>query len=174
LSSPAVRWRDLGLERRRAWEEGYRQGRKAALAEARKGLSRSLPRLVREAEENWRRREERLRAEFLAILASLGRALAERILERELSLHPDEVVRMAERLLEEAGRGGRILFRCHPGEAFLLEEALGDAAEILEDGAVAPGGLILETPRGIWDARLEVQLERLERVVEEVLGQGED
>lgn len=173
MSSPAVRWQDLGLERRRAWEEGYRQGRRAALAEVRERLARTLPLLARQAEEDWRRREEQLRAEFLTLLASLGRAMAERILERELDLHPEEVVRLAERLLEEAGRGEKMLIRCHPGEAFLLEEVLGEAVEILGDEAVNPGGLVLETPRGVWDARLEVQLEQLERAVKEVLNKGE-
>ncbi len=173
MSDRAVRWRDMGLERRRAWEEGYRRGRREALAEVERRLSGALPRLARKAEEDWRRREERLREEFLSLLASLGRAMAERILRRELELHPDEVVRLAESLLEEAGREGRIVFRCHPGEAFLLEEALGSTAQVVGDEAVAPGGLILETPRGVWDARLEVQLDRLEQAVREVLGKGE-
>jgi type III secretion protein L len=116
----------------------------------------------------------RARSGAEADLRALGVRIAEKILGRELALHPDVVVDVAMAALEHAGAPRELLFRVHPDDLAALERGRprlierGRGAQALTfraDERVARGGCIVETELGVVDARLSTQLEAIERAL---------
>jgi type III secretion protein L len=107
-------------------------------------------------------------------LRTLAVRIAERILERELSLNPDAVSDIVAAALRQAGAPRDIILRVHPddlkalerGRPRLLERALrAQALQFRADANVGRGGCIVESELGTVDARLPVQLEAIERAL---------
>jgi flagellar biosynthesis/type III secretory pathway protein FliH len=99
--------------------------------------------------------------------------MAEKIVGRAVALDPELGAAMAARALEAARpRGGAVVLRVHPDDVATMEARRGEllarlakveALRILPDPAVGRAGCIVDTPAGRLDARLETQLEVLER-----------
>jgi type III secretion protein L len=107
-------------------------------------------------------------------LRTLAVRIAERILEREISLNPDAVSDIVAAALRQAGAPRDIVLRVHPddlkalerGRPRLLERALrAQALQFRADASVGRGGCIVESELGTVDARLPVQLEAIERAL---------
>ncbi|MCS6915157.1 MAG: FliH/SctL family protein [Myxococcales bacterium] len=109
-----------------------------------------------------------------ADLRVLAVRIAERILGRELALHPDAVVDIAAEALAQAGGPREVLLRVHPDDLKALERgrprllarcSQAQAVQLRADPAVPRGGCIVETELGTVDARLQVQLQAIERAL---------
>jgi len=107
-------------------------------------------------------------------LRTLAVRIAERILDRELSLNPDAVSDIVAAALRQAGAPRDIVLRVHPddlkalerGRPRLLERALrAQALQFRADPSIGRGGCIVESELGTVDARLPVQLEAIERAL---------
>ena len=107
-------------------------------------------------------------------LRTLAVRIAERILEREITVNPDTVADITAAALRQAGAPRDVLLRLHPddlkalerGRPRLLERAArAEAVEFRADPAIGRGGCIVETELGTVDARLPVQLEAIERAL---------
>jgi flagellar biosynthesis/type III secretory pathway protein FliH len=111
-------------------------------------------------------------------LRTLAVRIAERILEREISLNPDAVSDIVAAALRQAGAPRDIVLRVHPddlkalerGRPRLIERCSRTQAVLFRaDATIARGGCIVETELGTVDARLPTQLEAIERALR---GQG--
>lgn len=109
-------------------------------------------------------------------VARLGLEVARRLLGRELSADADAVTALAARALREARDRAVVTLRIAPADAPRIDAARGALAallrrapglEVREDAALAPGDVVVETEGGRIDARIEAQLEVLERVIGE-------
>lgn len=107
-------------------------------------------------------------------LRTLAVRIAERILGRELSLNPDAVNDIVGSALRQAGAPRDIVLRVHPddlkalerGRPRLLERAQrAQTLQFRADPSVGRGGCIVESELGTVDARLNVQLEAIERAL---------
>jgi flagellar biosynthesis/type III secretory pathway protein FliH len=107
-------------------------------------------------------------------LVRLARRMAEKILARELVLAPGAVADVARQAVTEARGARNLLVRAHPDDLAVLEaarprlhEALAGVTAIAlrPDPTVGRGGCVVETESGSVDARLESQLDALERAL---------
>lgn len=96
-----------------------------------------------------------------------ARALAERLLGRELIASPDTVVHLARVALAAATRARRVVIKAHPDDVIALKGASladlleGKAVEIVVDESRGLGCLRIETDIGVLDGDLGPQLDRL-------------
>ncbi len=142
-------------------EEGRAQGQ-AAVAEQREHLLEDARRLLEDA----RSQRQRLIDTLLPDITELSLAVARRVLGRELSASPEEVVDLARSLL--APKDGATVIWAHPDEAGLLEgwaATLEQPVEVRIDPGVGPRGVLMETSEGVVDATLPSRLRRAEEIV---------
>jgi flagellar biosynthesis/type III secretory pathway protein FliH len=107
-------------------------------------------------------------------LRALAVRIAERLLERELSLNADAVTDIVAAALRQAGAPRDVLVRVHPDDLKALERgrprlvercARAQVVQLRADPTVGRGGCIVETELGTVDARLPVQLDAIERAL---------
>jgi flagellar assembly protein FliH len=100
------------------------------------------------------------------VIASVATVLGERV-----ALEPALVIDTVERALTRAGAQNVVRIRVHPDDQQLvlvtLAERHGEAApfQIIDDHTIAVGGCIVDTQAGEVDARLDVQLAEVARVL---------
>ena len=105
----------------------------------------------------------------------LARRMAERIVGRAVELSPElmgEIV--AEALAASRARKGAVVLRAHPDDLATVERerprwlagvAAGLDVRVVADPAVGRQGCVVETAVGRLDARLNTQLDALERAL---------
>lgn len=114
-------------------------------------------------------REDEARADAATEIRVIdtARALAERLLGRELLATPETVVHLARVALAAATRARRVTIKAHPDDVVALKAAsLGDllegkAVDIVVDESRGLGCLRIETDIGVLDGDLGPQLDRL-------------
>jgi flagellar assembly protein FliH len=148
-----------------AYERGLRAGEAAAARQAQEQLQAALHGLARTAAE-LAGYKTALRAEAERELLALAMAVARRVLRRELSLDPGIIQAVMRSCLEELRHAEVYRLRLHPQDApavagFFQQQQ--SKVEVLPDSRITRGGAVFETSRGQLDARLETQLEEIER-----------
>jgi flagellar biosynthesis/type III secretory pathway protein FliH len=152
------------VERRRGYEVGLAEGREAAAAE----LTETLVRAREEAEQ--------MREASREAAIPIARRMAERIVGRALELHPSLIGDIAAQALAASrARTGAVTLRVHPLDLFALEQQKPRLLArlpsvdltLLSDESVAQGGCVVETASGRLDARLERQLDAIEKALGE-------
>jgi flagellar assembly protein FliH len=101
----------------------------------------------------------------------LATAIAERVIRRELSQHPQITLDLMREALELAAGSPRITLRVNPADHAALGDhvtqlitqlgRVGDT-QIVPDPGVTPGGCRIETQYGSIDQQLETQLARIQ------------
>ena len=154
--------------RAEAERAGFEAGKQAGLAQ----VSELLLTARAQAE------QDLARAKDAAIV--LARRMAERIVGRAVELSPElmgEIV--AEALAASRARKGTIMLRAHPDDLadvenerprWLARVAAGVDGRVVADPAVGRQGCVVETAIGRLDARLNTQLDALERALRGVAG----
>ncbi len=123
-----------------------------------------------------------LLAELQPYVVRIAVEVARRIVRRELTVDPGLITRTAEVALEQMMSASQITVRVHPLDAQVLHATLSEivpapdraeALEIVPDGSIEPGGCVVESDRGIVDARLRTQFEAMQaRLLAELDGGG--
>lgn len=164
---------DPRVEAERILEEARRDAdrlRTLAVAEGRERGLAAVTELLTAA----RLASLRARQNVESDLRALAVRIAERILGRELQLHPEAVVDVAAQALSQAGAPRDVLLRVHPDDLKALERgrprllercARAQVIQLRADPTVGRGGCIVETELGTVDARLPLQLEAIERAL---------
>ncbi len=155
--------------RREGMEIGYRQGMEEARRKA-----RILEDEARSTLEEARRVYRELLEEAEPRLIELSLLLAEKILQKQVSLAPETVFNLARQVLEEARAGETYLIYAHPQDVEFLKNAWKELRDCLPEGAglqmvadkkISPGGCRVETDTGYYDATLEGQLAQLKKLL---------
>jgi flagellar biosynthesis/type III secretory pathway protein FliH len=150
--------------------EGFETGRAEGLAEAAVALAAARAEAARLVED----------AEPVAI--ALGAKMAERIVGHAVAVAPDTMADIAAQAIAACRPGGSaIRVWVHPDDLAavearrerLTERAPGVTIELVADEAVGRHGCVIETAQGRLDARLETQLDALERALRGVTARGE-
>jgi flagellar biosynthesis/type III secretory pathway protein FliH len=155
-------------DRRRGYEQGLADGRADAIAE----LTEVLVRARQDADE--------IRSASREAAIPLARRMAERIVGRALELHPSLIADIAgQALAASRARSGPVTLRLHPVDLIALERerprllARLPAAfdlKLVADEGINQGGCIVETAVGRLDARLDRQLDAIEKALGERVG----
>lgn len=160
--------------REHARQSGYRDGYTQGAQDARGELAESLALVQRAAAEgvairnDLLRRSEREMVEM--VIAALHAILGDRAVN-----DPSIVTHTVAHALDRAGAQNVVRVHVHPSQAEFVLATLTDAEgeppafEVFPDGAVGLGGCIVDTTHGRVDARLDVQLDAIARLLREAL-----
>ena len=162
------------MVRAAAHAEGYEAGRAEALA----ALSPALEALQTAIVAG---REERIAAADQLEVHSVELALflAEKIVGGALAVKPDRVVEAVRGALRGIVERERVTVLVHPDDLELVRDAMDgvraslggiEHCEVQAERRVSRGGVIVRTPEGDIDARVETKLQRAREVVEAALG----
>jgi flagellar biosynthesis/type III secretory pathway protein FliH len=123
---------------------------------------------------------ERAAAKDVALV--LARKMAEKIVGRAVELEPSVMGEIAAQALAASrAQGGRVVLRLHPDDRAALERmrpnwptkiAAAANVQVVADASVGRHGCVVETPVGRLDARLQTQLDALERALRGVWPQA--
>jgi len=149
--------------------EGRKQGSQQALDEARVELTQLRDAWI-EAAHRWDAERRAMALEARQSLLELALDMARRIVHRVPTVDPAVAVDQVAAAIEHVVRPGNVAIRVNPADRPLIAEALPDLAErlggcehvrLIDDDAVERGGCILTHGRGVVDATLTRQLDRL-------------
>jgi flagellar biosynthesis/type III secretory pathway protein FliH len=155
--------------REHGYDDGYQQGLDRAQREI-ADLLAFAEAAVREVAET----RARLLEESETALVDLALQVAEKILQTKLELEPALVADVLGGALRRAYVRDGMQVVCNPADLALLETASADLQtqvgtlrnlELVGDGRVGRGGVIVRTPGGDVDATIGSQLDRLREVM---------
>lgn len=164
-----------------AYQEGYAQGKAQGYAEGKaQGISEA-DEIKKEARQLLQMAQRALTEQFNKVdvsLLHLAIKIAERILHARLGLQPEYLLDRirALTLLPQEKEGWRLYVSPQDAE-WLVHLTANEQLDIplCEDETLKPGDCYLECPEGVFDARLEAQLEQFEKLLgEEIKYDGLD
>lgn len=162
--------------RREAYDEGYRAGMREA-AEAASGLIQRLESDIAQLDAD---RTEVLGALEPQVL-KLCMEIVEKVIRHEARTDPRVVTRVVKSCLRRVKDSEQVCIRVSPDE---LEEVMSRRDElaglaqglgelrIVDDRRVSPGGCVVESSAGDFDARIESQLSKIEDRLRETRENG--
>jgi flagellar assembly protein FliH len=157
---------------RRAYAEGAAAARIDAEAEIQPVLERLANSIASLAGAR-----AKVRREAESDLVKLSISIARRLLHRELSIDPESVQALVRVAIEKLSVSELVRVRVHPSQRELVAKVIdhctaGRALELIADPSLLPGDLLYETTRGALDARIDSQLDEIERGFADRLRRG--
>lgn len=128
-------------------------------------------RLVQAMLSGFAQQRRELLTELQPYVVRVAVEVARRVVRRELEGDPGMIARTVGSALEQVAGASQVRVRVHPLDAQVLQGTIRElvttperaaAVEIVPDGAVEPGGCVVESDRGIVDARLQTQFEEMQ------------
>ena len=149
--------------REAAYREGETAGKNQAVAQVQPVLQ-NLARSIQEVADI----RPKLRHQAEADLLRLALAIAKKILHRELNSDPDSIAGLIKAAIEKIRVQEILKIRIHPQhhpalQQILAQMATGTQTDIFPDPKLPPGGVVVETTRGEFDASVDLQLREIER-----------
>ncbi|HUS81603.1 MAG TPA: FliH/SctL family protein [Armatimonadota bacterium] len=170
--------------RRQVREEEAERARQLAAEALRESIAEQVEAFRCAAEgllEQLRGEHERRIEQIEESCLTLVTAMAEKVIGQRLAEDPAIVLEVVRAALREAGDASQVTVRVSPQDEPLVLEAQGELAaalggmaglRVVADESVAPGGCMLDTERGRFDARIQTQLGLLGEQVEQMLKAG--
>jgi flagellar assembly protein FliH len=130
-----------------------------------------MRRLVQAMLSGFARQRRDLLGELQPYVVRIAVEVARRIVRRELRTDPGMVTRTVGAALEQVGTASETRVRVHPLDAQVLQKTIRElvptpdeaaSLEIVPDGSIERGGCVVESDRGIVDARLRTQFEEMQ------------
>jgi flagellar assembly protein FliH len=159
-----------------AIRQAYTEGAAAARVEAEAEIQPVLERLANSIASLAGARAK-VRREAESDLVKLSISIARRLLHRELSIDPESVQALVRVAIEKLSISELVRVRVHPSQRELVAKVIdhctaGRALEFIADPTLLPGDLVYETTRGALDARIDSQLDEIERGFADRLRRG--
>lgn len=157
---------EAGQIRKRAHEEGYEAGLKAAeeeLTEFRTSVADSVAGILRTIEEQRGHIFDDWRADIVAVVKLAVEKIACRELAEDRAKLLENLLISSVTLLEDRRE---LIMRVHPSDEALLADVLGLAKDkfadvhswrIKTDSSITPGGMVLETTSSLAESRVEAR-----------------
>lgn len=149
-----------------AREQGYQEGLARAQAEVHATATEAIAALTAAQQER-----HRVATEHEGALAELALQIARKVVGAHLDADPTLVARIVAEAITELEPSTALVARVHPTDLAAVEAAKGDLQrlvqgdgqiELLADESVDRGGVVLVSPVGEVDARVETKLSVLE------------
>ncbi len=128
-------------------------------------------RLVQAILSGFARQRRELLGELQPHVVRIAVEVARRIVQRELRTDPGMVTRTVRSALEQVAVASTTRVRVNPLDAQVLQTTIREivpapdeaaALEIIPDGSIERGGCVVESDRGIVDARLRTQFDEVQ------------
>jgi flagellar assembly protein FliH len=157
---------DIEAIRREAFGQGRQEGERAGEQRATACYREAVAAFGRSALQV-ATLKPRLRAEAERELVGLAFAIARRILRREIAVDPAAVTGLVRGCLDQFSRAEIHRLQLHPDDIDTVAEFFranpAPQLEFVADPKVSRGGAVFETTRGTLDARVETQLDEIEK-----------
>lgn len=153
---------DLDHIRKQAFEEGFQAGRETTEKSCEQAFAERLQHFGGIVEQATRFKET-LRGEVEAEVVDLAFAVARRIVRRELHVDPETTIGVVKAGMERASKSEVRRIRVHPSNLEMVRAEIDSGVDVVADDSIEPGGAVFETPEGNLDARIQTQLEEIER-----------
>ena len=149
----------------KGFEEGSQKERKK-LAE----IMAILKKIVKDLEV----KEEAMFNEMKGKMVEIAIATAKKIMKKEIEEDSETIVRVVREALKRVGQAQKITIKVNPQDWMKLKEVQpellssslrGGSVYIEKDEAIARGGALVETDKGIIDARIERQLDEIDKAL---------
>ena len=159
----------MAEEKRIAYQQGLEAGLTQELAKWNDALARSAKSVADLA--SWK---PRLRSQVEEDAVRLSLAIAKKVLRREVNVDPDAIAGLLRVALEKVNARDVLRIRAAPKDAGDLSARLGDfglpmQVEVIADGGLERGALLLDTTQGYVDASIDSQLSEIERGLADAL-----
>jgi flagellar assembly protein FliH len=153
----------IAAARQQAFEEGQAAGRQS-LAAPLEAMQLKLARSIEELAGS----RVRYRRQAEQDVVGLALAVARRILHRELTVAPEALLGLVKAALDKMEARELHQVRVSRQDAAMVKQffeqmGLPYRVEVLGDANLPPGGVILESGRGLLDASVDTQLVEIER-----------
>lgn len=157
-----------------AYQEGHAQGLSQGLQEGRAQGQKEAERIKAEAQNILKLAQRAAHEEWSkvdGILLELALKVAERVLRIHVHEHPEQLIQRirALSLLPEEREGWKLHVSTADYQWLSQSSVVDINIPLLEDQTLASGDCFLECAEGIFDARVEAQLERCEQLLREEL-----
>lgn len=160
----------------KGFAQGYAEGMKAGKTEY-DGLLSLLRGIIDEIGKSKEKILEGMEPEIIGIV----KVVLRKILLREVMFDEELVLRVVKAAIKRLEERSKIVIRINPEdlpkvvekreELFRSIEGLKEL-DIVEDSRVGRGGCMVEGPFGVVDARIERQMEEVERFIDKILKEG--
>ena len=157
------------------YEAGYQEGRQHTQAQLEAQYQQHLTQLRDEVQRFLLQLQTQF-DEYLRLLEpqmlALTIQIARKVIRDELHQHPEHVLTLIRETLRRVQGFGNIRIRVSPLDLELVRQKRPslltvidslEGLEIVEDRRVEPGGCLIETTQGIYDARIQTQLDEIAR-----------
>jgi len=165
--------REQVLERgyRQGYEAGYKEGLEQAAAEGETVLVHA-----RQALEDARSSLPLMLEELEPRILALCLEICRKVLERELREDPSTILNMARQGLKALKDEREFSLRVNPSLVALLDGSKDElvaefspkSIEVIGDDEIPPDGVIVKTPHGLVDARIDTQITNIARAIAEL------
>ncbi len=156
-----------------AYQKGFYQGREEGM---RLGQEEIKPyvNLIEGIVKEWEERKEHFFEENELVVVRLAFEIAKKVVHQEISANPDLILYVVREALKKAAGSQNLVIKLNPQDVAVLESGKEerlpelkkfDKVEIVADEKIERGGCILDTDSGLLDARLEVQLKKIEEAL---------
>ncbi|WP_456433583.1 FliH/SctL family protein [Thermosulfuriphilus sp.] len=165
-----------------AYEKGFAQGekdgRELGLRQY-ESVAKRLEALLKALE----REREALLEKYQKELVALVKAVAERIIFREVEQHPEVIFTCLKEALALAVEKAKVIIRVNPQDLELLDKASEEVSvdlarfekvDFRPDPGISRGGCLLETDFGLIDATLEHRRDELFKAIDQALEEDGD
>jgi flagellar assembly protein FliH len=158
---------DIKQHLNEARQEGFQEGQAAGRQSLAGQVEAMQLKLARSIEELTGSRL-RCRREAEKDVVALALAVARRILHRELTVAPDALLGLVKAALDKMEARELHQVRVSRQDSAMLRQffeqmGLPQRVEVIADPALAAGGVIIESSRGLLDASVDTQLAEIER-----------
>lgn len=155
--------------RRNSYQKGFEEGsqkERKKLAE----IMAILKKIVKDMEV----KEEAMFNEMKGKMVEIAIATAKKIIKKEIEEDSETIVRVVREALKRVGQAQKITIKVNPQDWMKLKEVQPEllssslrkgSVYIEKDEAIARGGALVETDKGIIDARIERQLDEIDKVL---------
>lgn len=159
----------LAALEREAFTKGYAQGERAGVEAGAKRAEAMLRRLAQTLDDLSRLRTTMIR-DTERQMVQLALTIAQRLVQREISLDAEIVAAMAHVALDRLGDSAPATIRLHADDYATVMAArgaewAGTQVTVVPDAAVARGGCVVESAFGLIDASVSAQFAEIERAL---------
>lgn len=168
--------------RSESYETGYREGMERAEQEIKEAYERKIAEAEAVLRQAYQAKEQLIQ-EAEPFVVSLSCTVAEKIIQKQLTVEPEIVLELARKTLSRKRESGTITLCVSPEQfAYVhaareeLSLAVDSQAElqIIPDSSVNDGGCVVRSALGSIDARIDTQLTEIKKALMQVAMQHEE
>lgn len=168
--------------KRTGYEQGYQEGIEQAEADVRRQYDDMLQEARSILEQAYILKQQIIQ-ESEPFLIEMSSAIAEKIVDRQLTLEPAWTVEQIKKLLQRRKEKGTIALCVSPSQFAYIQDAREELLnavdsqaelEILPDASVQDHGCVIRSAYGSIDARIDTQLREIKAALQEIAMRGDE